>query len=257
MPIEAVRLFAGHYSIAMTMRYCHEMYGGMFKQYYGWYINQSSLSLGVAPLSMQFLPESCPDEVQELISSTKDFRQKAQIERERLNAFVSGPPRPEIEKNAVTYWRNVTIEEGENLKAIEREARRAHRKVTTIFENDARKRAGIRKVGEAWVSESILGKVLASIYPDSELVRHHRPKWLEGLELDYYLPARKLGFEYQGQQHYKPVKAWGGEKALKQVQARDRRKIKLCEENGVSLIHIKYSDALTREFVLKVISAKT
>lgn len=41
------------------------MYGGAFKQNYGWYINKQAFEWGVAPLNRleQFLPEACPDEL--------------------------------------------------------------------------------------------------------------------------------------------------------------------------------------------------
>jgi len=48
-------------------RYCHEMYGGSFKQNYGWYINKHAYELGVEPISCRVIPELCPQEILELI----------------------------------------------------------------------------------------------------------------------------------------------------------------------------------------------
>lgn len=64
------------------------------------------------------------------------------------------------------------------------------------------------------------------------------PKWLKGLELDGYNEELKLAFEYQGRQHYKAVKNWGGERQLKVLQDNDRKKAELCNENGINLIVI-------------------
>lgn len=58
-----------------------------------------------------------------------------------------------------------------------------------------------------------------------------------------------LGFEYQGQQHYHPIKAWGGIKALNELRIRDNRKKELCKNNGIKLIEIDYTEPLTEEYI--------
>ena len=88
------------------------------------------------------------------------------------------------------------------------------------------------------------------------IIRHHRPNWLDRLELDIFLPDLKLAFEYQGQQHFHAIKAWGGEKALKDLQERDKKKAHLCHQNGITLITIDYTEPLTDEYLRHVISQK-
>lgn len=71
-----------------------------------------------------------------------------------------------------------------------------------------------------------------------------KPKWLKNsrgfqMELDGYNESLKLAFEYQGIQHYKRDH-WGTN--LKQRQADDRDKRKLCEEIGVLLLELTYQD---------------
>ena len=47
--------------------------------------------------------------------------------------------------------------------------------------------------------------------------------------------------EYDGEQHFKPVKAWGGlERYLKQLDV-DKRKNEFCEINNIKLIRIPYT----------------
>ena len=58
------------------------------------------------------------------------------------------------------------------------------------------------------------------------------------MELDGYNEGLGLAFEYNGQQHYKPVSLFGGEEGFKQTQERDKLKSKLCAENGVILIYL-------------------
>jgi hypothetical protein len=107
----------------------------------------------------------------------------------------------------------------------------------------------VPKVGEAWVSESILSQIVSRLLPGEPLVRHHRPEWLEGLELDIWLPGRQVGIEYQGAQHFHAIDAWGGAKALADLRRRDARKARLCAAHGVVLITVDYAEPLTEEYV--------
>jgi hypothetical protein len=69
-----------------------------------------------------------------------------------------------------------------------------------------------------------------------------KPKWLEGLELDMYCEEKKLAFEYNGVQHYKFIKHFHRtENALEKQKERDKKKVKLCEENKIKLIVIPYN----------------
>jgi len=123
------------------------------------------------------------------------------------------------------------------------------RRLANVYENITRVEFGFRKIGEAWVSESMLFNIVSRLFPDEPLIRHHRPDWLEGLELDIYVPSRGLAFEYQGQQHFHPIRAWGGPKALEAMQVRDARKRQICEQSNCDLIAIDYTEPLTEQHV--------
>ena len=73
--------------------------------------------------------------------------------------------------------------------------------------------------------------------------------WLEGLELDIFIPELDLGIEYQGVQHFKPVEHWGGMEALKELQVRDKKKRQLCQSLGIGLIYFKHDEDLSNESV--------
>lgn len=47
--------------------------------------------------------------------------------------------------------------------------------------------------------------------------------------------------EYDGQQHFKPVKSWGGEKRYKKQVENDARKNKYCIDNAIDLVRIPYT----------------
>ena len=64
-----------------------------------------------------------------------------------------------------------------------------------------------------------------------------RFKWLGRQSLDFYLPDYNVSIECQGRQHFFPVEHFGGDKGLKNTLERDKRKKKLCEENGIKLLY--------------------
>ena len=127
--------------------------------------------------------------------------------------------------------------------------RRYNKEFHNSIENRARESLGFKKKGETWVSETILFKIVKSLYPTSKVIKHHRPKWLQGLELDIYLPEHNLAFEYQGIQHFVAVEHWGGLAQLKKQQEHDARKKEICVQRGITLICINYDDTLTTDFV--------
>jgi hypothetical protein len=66
------------------------------------------------------------------------------------------------------------------------------------------------------------------------------------LELDGYNSKLKLAFEYNGQQHYEPIKRFHNSKEVFQKQFyRDQYKINECKEKGIRLIIIPYNESNT------------
>lgn len=62
------------------------------------------------------------------------------------------------------------------------------------------------------------------------------------LPFDFYIEDLNLCIEYDGKQHYKPIKSWGGEEYLKRQQLHDSIKSKYCKDNGILLLRIKYTE---------------
>lgn len=86
-----------------------------------------------------------------------------------------------------------------------------------------------------------------------------RPDWLKNpetgknLEIDGYSEELKIGFEYQGNQHYDNNTQFAGE--LDKQLKRDELKAQLAKENGVHLIFIKQSRSYdTNRFFNYVVS---
>lgn len=198
--------------VAPERRYCDPMYGGSFKQGYGWYFSQNHFRFGVATTSLRWLPDLVPPELAHLLVSVP------------TSGLLSG---------------GIRIASGDKIR----------RDVERFVENSTRAEFGIFPIGEGWVSESLLAKIVAQVFFGEDLIRHLRPDWLEGLELDIWLPGRKLAIEYQGQQHFHPIEAWGGTDALTALQARDVRKAELCTALGIRLVAVDYTEPLTEAHV--------
>ena len=62
------------------------------------------------------------------------------------------------------------------------------------------------------------------------------------LRFDFFCEEYNLAIEYNGIQHYKPVKFFGGEEEFIKTKDRDERKKKYCKNHNIKLITIAYSD---------------
>ena len=76
-----------------------------------------------------------------------------------------------------------------------------------------------------------------------------RPSFLKGLELDGYNEELKIGFEYDGIQHYQPMSCWGGDDAFRRQKERDFIKQNLCDEHKIGIIRIPYNIIDKEEFI--------
>lgn len=77
----------------------------------------------------------------------------------------------------------------------------------------------------------------------------------KNLEIDMYNEELKIAFEYNGIQHYEPIY---GEKRLNKSIRNDNEKMRLCKENGISLIVIKYveNESKNKKLFLEEIAEK-
>lgn len=73
------------------------------------------------------------------------------------------------------------------------------------------------------------------------------------LRLDICIPVENLVIEYDGSQHFKMSKRWGGEENLKICQTRDKIKDKFCIINGINLVRIPYTTKITTDLLRNII----
>jgi len=118
-------------------------------------------------------------------------------------------------------------------------------------ENKVRDILGVPRIGEGWINETQLFKLVKLLFADYEVLREARPDWLGNQRIDIFIPTLSIAVEYQGKQHFGPVALFGGEKGFREAQLRDKRKRQLCKENGVRLVYFTYTEDLSVERVEK------
>lgn len=113
-------------------------------------------------------------------------------------------------------------------------------------ENIIRRQIGHFEIGKKWTSEVNLLEIIKRIFPKYSVVHQYE---LDGLKIDIFIEEMNLAIEYQGQQHFKPIGAWGGEKTLKRTQERDKLKVEICNYYNFDLIYFNYDEELTEKYV--------
>ena len=120
-------------------------------------------------------------------------------------------------------------------------------------ENLLRERHGLPRIGEGWISEMLMFRLIQQRFADAEL--HAQLNWLRPQHLDCYVPSIRVAFEFQGQQHFEPVAVFGGEEGLAQTKQRDKLKAKKCADNGVALICWTHAEPLTPAVLVAKLAA--
>lgn len=62
------------------------------------------------------------------------------------------------------------------------------------------------------------------------------------LPFDFYLPHNNLCIEFDGLQHFKPIKRYGGDSYFRTIIKHDKIKTEYCLNNEISLLRIKYNE---------------
>ncbi|MGE6593384.1 hypothetical protein ACQKFU_28320 [Bacillus mycoides] len=113
-------------------------------------------------------------------------------------------------------------------------------------ENVIRSRMGYFSIGKKWTTEIRLLELVKKLYPQYTVIHQYELDHLRG---DIYIEELKLVIEYQGKQHFEPIKFMGGEEQFKKRQERDKEKVELCKYYNLGLIYFSYQDDLTEKVV--------
>lgn len=63
----------------------------------------------------------------------------------------------------------------------------------------------------------------------------------KSLPFDIYVPEFHTCIEFDGHHHFIPIKKWGGDENLKEIQYRDNIKNVYCKDNDINLIRVPYT----------------
>ena len=85
-------------------------------------------------------------------------------------------------------------------------------------------------------AEVLFYEFIKEHYKDA-IYNYHNPKILGRLSIDVFIPSINVGIEFQGGQHFKPVKWFGGEKTYMKIIERDSKKYNICKENNIKLFY--------------------
>ena len=102
---------------------------------------------------------------------------------------------------------------------------------------------------QCWENEKHMIEIIRALYPEYKIESHNRTT-LDGLEIDCYIPELKLGFEYNGEQHYNHIKIF--HKTIEEFEAqkqRDIEKLKRAKTKGIKIITIRYNEAVTADVI--------
>jgi len=116
-------------------------------------------------------------------------------------------------------------------------------------ENLLRKRHGIPLIGEGWVSETQLYRLIQRFFPDAK--QHASPTWLRPQHLDIFVLSKNLAFEYQGKQHFEPVDFFGGQNSFENTVKRDKLKAQKCKINKITLIEWLHTEPINESVLME------
>ena len=67
--------------------------------------------------------------------------------------------------------------------------------------------------------------------------------------IDFFIPSKNIAIEYDGIQHFIPIKFFGGEKSFELNKIRDELKNKYCDDNNIKMYRISYKENIEKELL--------
>lgn len=117
--------------------------------------------------------------------------------------------------------------------------------------NKVRDTIGYPRIGERYKRETELYYLIKGLFDGYKIIREASPSWLKPQRLDIFIPDLDLACEYQGEQHYMPISAWGGEDCLEKNKERDRIKKEKCKKNKIQVVYFYYWENINEQLIEK------
>ena len=74
------------------------------------------------------------------------------------------------------------------------------------------------------------------------------------LFIDIYLPMLSIGFEFDGEQHFKYIEHFHGDRrGFANSRKRDLSKDDACKDKGITLVRVAYNEPMDHDSILKKI----
>ena len=118
----------------------------------------------------------------------------------------------------------------------------------SAIEQEVLNQFGILTGNKKWKNQNILFENVTNILKPLkvDVFKEYSIRKLKQQRLDIYFEInnKKYGLEYQGEQHYKPVDFFGGEKGFIKRKKLDSLKKRRCKKAKIKLIEFKHSEPI-------------
>lgn len=116
----------------------------------------------------------------------------------------------------------------------------------------ARPQELLRNPFQCPICNSSIGEKHILYWLEEKQISYYRQyKICNKYKVDFFLPQNNLFIEYNGIQHYYPVKFFGGQETLAKQQQRDNFIREYCKQNNIKLLEISYLDLKNIERILE------
>lgn len=105
-------------------------------------------------------------------------------------------------------------------------------------------------------TQALMLLIVREIFPGEQLYNNYKPAKMvyartkQPMELDIFIPAHSIAFEYQGEQHYKYHHLYG---AASIWQQKDHEKKSACHKAGITLVEVPFWWDHSRESLIATI----
>lgn len=114
---------------------------------------------------------------------------------------------------------------------------------------------GCPKCGIKNISENKIFELIKENFEDA--IQQYSPPFLKenGHKqfIDVFIPSKNIGVEYQGRQHFVPIKKFGGKEEFELTKKRDKKKYLKSKEHGIKILFFSYERNTPEDYIDEII----